>query len=52
MSLSVFVGVYAFSYLESGKRVMELFPAKGWISIIADNLDACVLGLLALEMAH
>jgi hypothetical protein len=32
--------------MSSGKRVMELFRAKGWISIITDNLDAHVLGIV------
>jgi hypothetical protein len=43
----VFVGIYGFSYLESGKRVMELFRAKGWISIITDNLVTYVLGIVS-----
>lgn len=39
----VFVGVYGYSYLESGKMVMELFRARGWTSIIADDLVGHVL---------
>jgi hypothetical protein len=40
----VFVGVYGYGYLESGKRVMELFRARGWTSIITNRLVSYVLG--------
>lgn len=40
----VFVGIYGYSYLESGRRVMELFRARGWTAIITDNLVGYVLG--------
>jgi Plasma-membrane choline transporter len=40
----VFVGVYGYSYLESGRRVVELFRARGWTSIITNNLVGYVLG--------
>jgi Plasma-membrane choline transporter len=33
-----FVGIYGLSYVESGKKVMELFRARGWTSIVTDNL--------------
>lgn len=39
----VFVGVYGYSYLQSGKMVMELFRERGWTSIIADDLVGHVL---------
>lgn len=39
----VFVGIYGFSYLESGRRVLELFQARGWTTIITDNLVGYVL---------
>lgn len=42
----VFVGIYGYSYLESGKRVMELFRARGWTTIITDNLVGYVLGVV------
>lgn len=40
----VFVGIYGFSYMESGKRVMELFRARGWTAIINNHLVSYVLG--------
>ena len=40
----VFVGVYGYSYLESGRRVMELFRAKGFTAIITNSLVGYVLG--------
>jgi hypothetical protein len=39
----VFVGIYGFSYLESGRKVLELFHARGWTTIITDNLVGYVL---------
>jgi len=33
-----YVGLYGFDYLSSGKKAMELFQAKGWTTIITDNL--------------
>lgn len=34
----VFVGIYGYSYWESGKRVTELFEARGWTSLITNSL--------------
>ncbi|KAL7569252.1 hypothetical protein ACA910_016805 [Epithemia clementina (nom. ined.)] len=39
-----FVGLYGYSYVESGKRVMELFRARGFTAIITNNLVYYVLG--------
>lgn len=39
----VFVGIYGYSYWESGKRVMELFRARGWTSLITNSLVNYVL---------
>lgn len=39
----VFVGIYGYSYLESGRRVMELFRAKGFTTIVTDTLVGYVL---------
>mmetsp|Transcript_14042 Transcript_14042/g.20505 ORF Transcript_14042/g.20505 Transcript_14042/m.20505 type:complete len:515 (+) Transcript_14042:197-1741(+) len=33
----VYVGLYGYTYVSSGKRVMELFQSKGWTTII--NFD-------------
>jgi len=34
----IYVGVYGFGYIESGKSVMQLFADRGWDAIIADDL--------------
>jgi len=34
----IYVGVYGFGYIESGKNVMQLFANRGWEAIIADDL--------------
>ena len=36
--------VYGDPYVKSGRRVMELFKAKGWMAIATDNLAGYVLG--------
>jgi hypothetical protein len=43
----VFVGIYGFSYLDSGKRAMTLFKERGWSSIITDNLVGYVLSFIS-----
>lgn len=40
----VYVGVYGYSYLESGKRVTELFKARGFTTFVANDLVGYVLG--------
>jgi len=47
----VFVGVYGYSYLESGRRVMELFRAKGFTTIITNSLVGYVLGFTQFAVA-
>jgi hypothetical protein len=39
----VYCGIYGYSYLKSGRSVMELFKAKGWSAIITDRLVDFVL---------
>jgi len=39
----IFVGIYGTSYLESGKRVLELFNARGITAIISNGLASYVL---------
>ena len=39
----VLIGIYGYSYLESGRRVMELFRARGWTAIITNDLVGYVL---------
>ena len=44
----VYVGLYGFSFMESGKNVIQLFKARGWTSIIADVMIDTVLWMVAL----
>ena len=44
----VYVGLYGFGFLESGKNVINLFKSRGWTTIITDNLCDRVLLLVAL----
>ena len=47
----VFVGIYGYSYLQSGKKVYELFLARGWTAIITNSLVSYVLGFFMLTIA-
>jgi hypothetical protein len=47
----VFVGIYGYSYLESGKKVVELFRARGWTSIITNSLVGYVLAFSMFTIA-
>jgi len=40
----VFCGIYGYSYLQSGRMVMELFKARGWTTIVTDDIIHYVLG--------
>mmetsp|Transcript_25879 Transcript_25879/g.38279 ORF Transcript_25879/g.38279 Transcript_25879/m.38279 type:complete len:514 (+) Transcript_25879:71-1612(+) len=40
----VYVGIYGTSYLESGKRVMDLFRNRGWTALFTTDLASHVLG--------
>jgi len=42
-----YVGLYGFDYISSGKKAMELFQAKGWTTIITDDLVHRSLRLVA-----
>ena len=44
----IFVGIYRFSYLEAGKKVVELFRKRGWTSLITNNLVGWALEMLGL----
>jgi hypothetical protein len=39
-----YVGIYGFSYLESGRKVWELFEMRGWTAIVTNNLVGYTLG--------
>jgi len=47
----VFVGIYGYSYIESGRKVMELFRARGWTALITDDLVGYVLNVTAFTVA-
>ena len=40
----VYVGIYGYSYLESGRKVVELFKARGFSSFVTNDLVGYVLG--------
>ncbi len=46
----VFVGIYGYPFIESGKCVMELFKSRGWTRIITDQLAEGALGLVSLAV--
>ncbi|CAB9514801.1 Protein PNS1 [Seminavis robusta] len=39
----VFCGLYGYSYLQSGKMVLELFRARGWETFVTNDLISSVL---------
>ena len=44
----VYVGLYGYSFIDSGKNVMTLFKTRGWTTIITDNLVGSVFGMLSI----
>ncbi|KAL7530016.1 hypothetical protein ACHAXR_003274 [Thalassiosira sp. AJA248-18] len=46
----VFVGLYGYTFLESGKNVINLFKSRGWTTIITDNLAQGVLGMVSVAV--
>jgi hypothetical protein len=46
-----FVGIYGLSYIDSGRKVVELFRARGWTSIVTDNLVGYTLGFTTCAVA-
>lgn len=47
----IYVGLYGYSYLDAGRNVMSLFAAKGWSSIITDDLASNVLMMMSFMIA-
>uniref|UniRef100_A0A7S2HDT4 Choline transporter-like protein n=1 Tax=Helicotheca tamesis TaxID=374047 RepID=A0A7S2HDT4_9STRA len=39
----IYVGIYGYSYLESGKKVIELFKDRGWTALFTTDLASHVL---------
>lgn len=46
----VYVGLYGYGYLDAGKNVISLFRARGWSTIISDNLVYRMLGIMSLAI--
>ena len=46
----VFVGLYGYPFIESGKSVLELFKSRGWTTIITDQLAEAALGLVSVAV--
>jgi hypothetical protein len=46
----VFVGIYGYGYVESGRQVLELFVSKGWTSIISERLATYVTGCITFSV--
>jgi len=42
----VYIGVYGYSYVESGRKVLELFRARGLTTIITNDLVGYVLAFI------
>jgi Plasma-membrane choline transporter len=40
----VLVGICGYSYMESGRKVVEIFKAQGWSSVVTSHLVEYVLG--------
>lgn len=47
----IYVGVYGFGYIESGKNVMQLFKNRGWEAIIADDLVGGAIFLMCIMVS-
>jgi len=46
----VFVGLYGYGFIESGKNVINLFKTRGWTTIITDNLAQGVLAMVSIAV--
>lgn len=46
----IYVALYGFSYVESGKRVTGLFRTKGFVPVITERLAGFALGWLTVSM--
>lgn len=43
----MFVGLYGYTFIESGKNVINLFKTRGWTTIVTDTLAQGVLGMVS-----
>ncbi|CAB9508723.1 Protein PNS1 [Seminavis robusta] len=46
-----FVGIYGYSFVESGMQVMDLLRSRGWTSIITDDLSGRALFIVSFFVA-
>eukprot|EP00581_Thalassiosira_minuscula_P010431 CAMPEP_0183710522 /NCGR_PEP_ID=MMETSP0737-20130205/6229_1 /TAXON_ID=385413 /ORGANISM="Thalassiosira miniscula, Strain CCMP1093" /LENGTH=604 /DNA_ID=CAMNT_0025938813 /DNA_START=38 /DNA_END=1852 /DNA_ORIENTATION=- len=46
----VYVGLYGYGYVDAGRKVIDLFKKRGWMTIIADNLVNRLLGIVSLTI--
>lgn len=46
----VFVGIYGYGYVESGRKVLELFISKGWTTIISERLASYVTACITIAV--
>ncbi|KAL7579701.1 hypothetical protein ACA910_021846 [Epithemia clementina (nom. ined.)] len=47
----VYIGLYGFSFMDAGSKVMNLFRTRGWTSIITDVMVDNALFMLSLGVA-
>jgi len=47
----VYVGLYGYSYIDAGKNVVTLFKARGFSSVITDNLASRAISIFALVLS-
>mmetsp|Transcript_8549 Transcript_8549/g.12192 ORF Transcript_8549/g.12192 Transcript_8549/m.12192 type:complete len:119 (+) Transcript_8549:1264-1620(+) len=47
----VYVGLYGYGYVEAGKKVITLFKARGWTSIVANTLVSRCLSMISVTVA-
>lgn len=47
----IYVGIYGYNFLDSGKNVMDLFTARGLTMVINDNLVGSALNFMALTIS-
>jgi len=43
----VYVGLYGYGYIEAGKNVISLFKARGWTTVITEDLGSRAISFLA-----
>merc|ERR1712157_203849 len=44
----IYVGLYGYTYIQAGRNVMSLFEARGFTTVITDDLVSMAMGLACL----